>query len=102
MIMVCASMAELVVQYKVIWFAMQSISRESCAGIDAMLKKRGKSVAFFEKFGNAGANKDVVDDPAKPEDQVKNWMWISGLLVTIVIAMIIGELQWVNPLHILI
>jgi hypothetical protein len=96
MIMVCASLAELFIQYKIIGFAFKSLFRSSCSGLQGIAQKRGKSVPFLEKHAAKHRNANVVEDPAKPEDQVKDWMWIVGLIVTIVIAMIICQLQWVR------
>jgi hypothetical protein len=95
MIMVCASLAELFIQYKIIAFAFKSLFQSACSGLQARAQKRGKSIAFLEKHASKHRNANVVEDPAKPEDQVKDWMWIVGLIVTIVIAMIICQLQWV-------
>lgn len=98
MIMVCASMAELIIQYKVIFIAFKSLFQQASAGINAAYEKRGKSNAFFAKHGNLEHHVELVEDPALPKDQVKDWMWTLGLLITIVIAMIIGQLQWVGEL----
>ncbi len=94
--MVCCSMAELFIQYKVIYIAFKSLFQQACGAIDAAAKKRGKTMAFFEKHGGAEGHVDIVEDPAVPKDQVKDWMWILGLFVTIVIAMIICAVQWVS------
>jgi hypothetical protein len=97
MIMVCGSMAELFIQYKVIWIALKSLFHQACISIDGMLQKRGKNVPFFAKHSkNEDLNPDVIKDPARPEDQVKDWMWILGLVVTVVIAMVICQIQWVS------
>lgn len=96
--MVCASMAELLIQYKVIYIAFKSLFQQACGGINAAYQKRGKSSKFFAKNGNVESHVDIVEDPALPKDVVKDWMWMLGLLVTIVIAMIICQLQWVNSL----
>lgn len=94
MIMVCCALAELAVQYKIIWFAFKSLGRTASRGINAQLIKRGKSSAFWQRHAAEQENSNVVQDPARSEDQVKPWMWISGLLVAVVIAILIGELQW--------
>jgi hypothetical protein len=101
MIMVCCSMAELFIQYKVIWIAFRSLFHHACIGIDETLQKRGRNIAFFSKHSKVeGDNVNVVKDPARPEDQVKNWVWILGLVVTIVIAMVICQLQWVREYNV--
>jgi len=96
MIMVCCSMAELFIQYKVIWFAFKSLYQQACVGLHYVLQKRGKNIAYLEKHAAKEQNKDVVEDFAKPEDLVKDWMWIVGLIVTVIIAIIICQLQWVS------
>jgi hypothetical protein len=98
MIMVCVSLGELFIQYKIIGFAFKSLFQSGCASIQAAAQKRGKSYPFLEKHALKQSNADVVEDPTRPEDQVKNWMWMLGLLVTVVIAMIICHFQWVGRL----
>ncbi|KAK0668193.1 putative transporter [Cercophora samala] len=99
MVMVCSSMAELFVQYKVIGSGVSTIWNQGCGGINSMLVKRGKSSNFFAKHGSPKVrSENMVQDPFPPEQQVKNWMWIVGLLVTVVISMIIFHFQWeMNP-----
>ncbi|KAK3987658.1 putative transporter [Cladorrhinum sp. PSN332] len=99
MVMVCSSMAELFVQYKVIWNGCTTVWTEACGGINGWLTSRGKANAFFAKHGVAKQkSEDMVEDPFPPEQQVKTWMWGLGLLATLVIAMIIGHFQWnMNP-----
>lgn len=95
MIMVCCSMAELFVQYKVIWIGFKAIWHQSCVGINGMLQARGKNVNFFAKHAVVDEKREnIVEDPARPEDQVKNWIWIVGLIATIVIAILIFHFQW--------
>lgn len=99
MVMVCSSMAELFVQYKVIWSALKTVWREICANINQRLTARGKTNAFFAKQGNKEIKDDlVVEDPFPPHEQVRTWMWAVGLLVTLVVAMIVFHFQWdTNP-----
>lgn len=102
MIMVCCSMAELFIQYKVIWFAFKSLYSQACVGLNAVAQRRGKNYAYLQKHAARENSKDVVEDFARPEDLVKDWMWMVGLLVTIILAMIICQLQWVRCSHLLI
>lgn len=88
-------MAELLVQYKVIGIGFKAIWNQSCGGINNYLVSKGKSSPFFARHGAVREkSEDMVEDPAPSKDQVKNWMWILGLLVTVVIGMIIFQLQW--------
>lgn len=100
MIMVCSSMAELFVQYKVIGFAGRVIYQKMCANINHLLIKSGKTSPYFAKHAEleVKAADNIIEDPAPPEEQVKMWMWSTGLLVTIVAAIIIFHFQWgMNP-----
>ena len=94
MIMVCASLAELFIQYKVIWMALKTVFREVNSSLDNAAKKRGKTIAFFAKHGSGERHKELIEDPARPEDLVKDWMWMLGLVVTLVVAFIICHVQW--------
>ncbi|KAH9886166.1 OPT oligopeptide transporter protein-domain-containing protein [Xylariomycetidae sp. FL2044] len=100
MIMVCTSMAELFVQYKVIGFAGKTVWRKACGSINNMLTKRGKQSAYFGRQAAKEAQimEGIIEDPARPEDQVPMWLWATGLVASIAVAMIIFALQWgMNP-----
>ncbi|EHA47197.1 hypothetical protein MGG_04248 [Pyricularia oryzae 70-15] len=98
MIMVCSSMAELFIQYKVIGVAFKAGWRQACVGINDMLAKRGKQNAFFAAQAAQGteseSGSDLVQDSARPEDRVRTWMWSSGLLVSLVLSIIVLHFQW--------
>lgn len=100
MIMVCSSMAELFVQYKVIGFAGQVIWQKTCANIHGVLAKTGRHSAYLASQAEreVKAADGIIEDPAPPEEQVRMWMWVTGLIVTIAAAMVIFALQWgMNP-----
>ena len=94
MIMVCASVAELLIQYKIIYIAFKSLFQQSRAAINAVAQKHGQRVSA--DHNSIEHHTDTVKDPALPKDQVKDWMWILGLFVTIIIAMVIYSVQWVR------
>ena len=91
--MVCAAMAELIIQSKAIWLAFKSLFQGAYVGINTLAQRRAKSISFFAKHSVTEHSEILVEDPARPEDQVKDWMWLLGLLVTVVVAMIIGQIQ---------
>ncbi|KAI1410623.1 oligopeptide transporter [Hypoxylon sp. FL1857] len=96
MIMVCTSMAELFVQYKVIGYAGKVIWQKTCANINSLLIKRGTHSQYFatRAANEVKASDNIVEDPAPPEQQVQMWMWVTGLIVTIAAGMVIFALQW--------
>ncbi|KAH7377059.1 oligopeptide transporter [Plectosphaerella cucumerina] len=98
MIMVCASMAELLVHWRIISYGLKAVWTSSVVSIHELAEKRGKRIEFFakraEKYSNQEEDPDMVQDPAAPEDQVKTWMWTSGLVASIVLAIVIMKVQW--------
>ncbi|OTA95670.1 hypothetical protein M434DRAFT_393520 [Hypoxylon sp. CO27-5] len=96
MIMVCTSMAELFVQYKVIGYAGKVIWQKICANINSLLVKRGKRSNYFATRAaiEVKSAEDIIEDPAPRDQQVAMWMWIVGLIVTIAAGMVIFALQW--------
>ncbi|OTA60059.1 oligopeptide transporter [Hypoxylon sp. EC38] len=96
MIMVCTSMAELFVQYKVIGYAGKVIWQKICANINSLLVKRGKHSKYFATRAaiEVKSAEDIIEDPAPRDQQVSMWMWFVGLIVTIAAGMVIFALQW--------
>ncbi|TKX22412.1 oligopeptide transporter-like protein 1 [Elsinoe australis] len=95
MIMVCASLAEFFVQYKIIWKGLVSAWQAAAGGIAKYQQKRGKPTsAFLEKHSQTTTHADDVQDFALPKDQVRAWEWGLGLVVTLVVTCIIGALQF--------
>lgn len=94
MIMVCASMAELFIQYRTIYIGFRSAWSHSMAGLNNMALKRGKNIPFLAKHSVAQKSEDHVEDFATSEQQVPIWVWTLGLLATVVVLCIIGALQW--------
>lgn len=91
--MICASFAELFVQYKLIWFAFKSVWKGIAMGLDTVLKKLGKQSAFLEKQSQLEVE-HVVKDPSPEEDQVKMYQWGPGLIVVIIATCIVLGLQY--------
>lgn len=95
-IMLCASMVELFIQWRAIWYALKMVNHHTSLALNNAFQKRGKHVAFLARR----AEKDVkggdtiAEDPARPEDQVPGWIWGIGLLASIVVMMIICQVQW--------
>jgi len=79
MIMVCCSMAELFVHYKVIWIGFKAAGRQISASLHEMLQKRGKHSAFLARRAEAQrkADEDLIEDPAPASEQVPTIFWVS-------------------------
>ncbi|KAJ1337420.1 OPT/YSL family transporter [Microdochium nivale] len=96
MIMVCSSMAELFVQYKVIWYAFRVVGQRFYESVNSTLVKRGKHSEFFASRAarEVKGNEDMVQDPATPDQQVPVAYWSIGLLATLVLGMLVFHYQW--------
>ena len=93
--MVCASLAELAIEYKIIIKGCKSAWQGIASGLNTVLQKRGKSSPFLEKHSLAAHKTgEEVEDFALPADQVKTWEWALGLLVTVVVTCIICHVQF--------
>lgn len=93
MVMICASFAELGVQYKMIWSAMKSGFKGISGGIEGILERFGKSSAFLKKASELDID-EQVKDPFPDEQQVKTWQWFIPLILTIIFTCLVLGLQY--------
>jgi len=93
MLMVCASFAELGVQYKLIWFALKSVWKALAMGANSVTIKMGKQSKFLQKHADI-KTESIVKDPAAEEDQVQLWQWGLPLILVITATCIVLGLQY--------
>lgn len=91
LIMIAVSFTELILQWKVIIFAFKALYRGTANGIYKLTK-----AAYFKNVG-AQKEEDVVEDPAAPQDLVRMWMWLPGLVATIVCICVVMGVQFGMP-----
>ncbi|KAI1346060.1 OPT oligopeptide transporter protein-domain-containing protein [Xylaria sp. FL0043] len=100
LIMVATSIAELLVQYKVLAHAGKAAWKAICGGLnDLKVKLGGQPSAYLEAQASKYADDpNMVKDSARIEDQVPMWQWMLGLVASIVVAIIVFHYQWgMNP-----
>jgi len=73
---------------------MKTAWRETCITINDKIVARGKTSKFFAKQAERPDNSNFIKDPAPPHEQVKHWVWISGIIFTTVLAIIVFHFQW--------
>jgi len=93
LVMIAASFAELLVHYKLIWFALRSVWKGIAMGLNTGVSKFGTKSPFLEKHSQIEME-HMVEDPASEDEQVKLWQWGPGLIVTIVATCIVLGLQY--------
>jgi uncharacterized oligopeptide transporter (OPT) family protein len=96
LLMIVVSFTELLLQYKILYFAFKALYRGLAAGLYALGTKMGQDWGFFKKAG-ARADEDLVEDPSAPADQVKMWMWAPGLLLSIITICVVLGVQHDMP-----
>lgn len=95
MILVCYSMAEFIVHWKIIWYGMVYGWSSTATSINGFLAKRGKSSPFLERQGAKEADESsLVEDFATKEQQVANWVWLSGIVVVLAVTVVVFEVQF--------
>ncbi|KAH8898075.1 OPT superfamily oligopeptide transporter [Thozetella sp. PMI_491] len=103
MITVCSSIAELIVQYRLIWTGIHSMAREIYRGIHGLRAKRTGPSAVSAEHAAALDNAqgevedeadEAVQDPARPHEQVGTWIWAPGLCVSVALALLTFHFQW--------
>ncbi|EFQ34029.1 oligopeptide transporter [Colletotrichum graminicola M1.001] len=96
MVMVCSSMAELLVHWKIIYYGFKAGWKSICLSVHQTAMKRNKRIEFFAKYAEAEEKMDAnhVEDPATPDQQVNTWIWVTGLFASIILACIVMGVQW--------
>jgi uncharacterized oligopeptide transporter (OPT) family protein len=75
LIMLCASLAEVAIKYKVIGGGIKA----GCLDLYNLMRKRPPAES---------------DDPVKAEDQVPLWAWLSGLVASMVLSCVLLKVQF--------
>ncbi|KAF2090219.1 oligopeptide transporter [Saccharata proteae CBS 121410] len=94
--MIAVSFTELVVQWKIFVYGGRALWRGCCGGIYAVGKACGKQLGWFQER-SVQDQENVVEDPAAPEDQVKMWMWMPGLILSIICICIVMGIEFDMP-----
>ncbi|TVY28884.1 putative metal-nicotianamine transporter [Lachnellula hyalina] len=94
--MIAVSLTELACQWRVFWYSgkLMWCNLSHLISLASMLI-RGKRELPLENI----AKPDAIEDPTSAEDQIKTWMWLPGLLVTIILACMVMKFQYSMPVR---
>jgi uncharacterized oligopeptide transporter (OPT) family protein len=95
--MITISFTELLLQWRIILFAFKAAVRGTGKGIYELGRRAGKDIRWLRKTTER-ETEDLIEDPARPEDLPKMWMWGPGLLLTIICMCIVMGVQYEMPL----
>jgi uncharacterized oligopeptide transporter (OPT) family protein len=89
MVMLCSSFAEVACNGPILYRGAKRAFFEAA-------EKIPKTRAFAEK--HLVEDGEEIDDPSPKNEQVPTWVWVTGLLTSIAVTMIVLDLQYdVNP-----
>ena len=95
MVLIVYSMVEFILHGKVIYDGAKYAVRSSAASLNTFMQKRGKSNSFLEKqAAKAEAEGEMVEDFATADEQVPTWLWVVGVIASVVLACIVCEIQY--------
>ncbi|KAK0661553.1 putative oligopeptide transporter [Lasiodiplodia hormozganensis] len=94
--MIAVSFTELALQWRVFVYGFRAIYRGCCGGIYAIGRAAGKELGYFHERSEQEL-KDIVEDPALPSERVKTWMWLPGLVVTIIATCVVMGVEFDMP-----
>jgi OPT family oligopeptide transporter len=80
--MIAISFTELLLQWRIIFFAFKAIYRAVATAIYDLAQARGKEIGWLKV--KQQDESQMVQDPAAPHELPKMWMWMPGLLITII------------------
>jgi hypothetical protein len=95
--MIAVSFTELLLQWRIIIFAFKAIWRASATALHDAAAKRGKEYKFLVVKQQDETN--LVQDPARPEEIPKMWMWAPGLILTIIGMCLVMGIQYEMPVN---
>lgn len=94
--LVAVSLTELACQWRAFWLPAKAV----WSNLLQLASSKLPFVIESRKFQKADPRKfDVVEDPASPEELVKTWMWLPGLLVTLILACLVMKIQYGLPIR---
>ncbi|KAF1992316.1 oligopeptide transporter [Aulographum hederae CBS 113979] len=95
--MIAVSFTELLLQWRVFLIAGKALARGTASGIAAIGKASGKDYPRLRAFGHQ-SDENAVEDPAADEELVKMWMWLPGLIATIICTCVVMGVQYDMPI----
>ncbi|KAI9170725.1 putative oligopeptide transporter [Paramyrothecium foliicola] len=96
MVLIVYSMVEFLLHAKVIYDGAKYALQSMASSMNNRLQQKGKSNGFLEKQAAklAASEANLVEDFAPADQQVPMWVWLPGMLVFLVIACIVCEVQY--------
>ena len=95
--MMFISFTELALQWRVIFFAWKALIRAFMRWTASFAKATHRDIPWLNGK-NTQEPEDMIPDPASPNQQVKMWMWLPGLIAVIIAMCLCLGFQYEMPL----
>lgn len=96
LLMIVVSFVELGCQYKVITMGGAAIARGTTGGIASALRAAGRRGAWIDKHAQDHGAVDELD-PQLPENRIKTWMWLPGMIIIIILTCVVTSQLFEMP-----
>ncbi|KAI8663302.1 hypothetical protein NCS57_00930800 [Fusarium keratoplasticum] len=96
LLMVAVSIVEVLCQYRLLCIAAKVLAHRVCASICSACRAVGIKATWVERCSES--YDDRSDDTTDESQAIKPWMWISGLVLSIIVTCLSCGLQWGMPL----
>ncbi|KAF1841384.1 oligopeptide transporter [Cucurbitaria berberidis CBS 394.84] len=96
LLLIAVSFTELALQWRILYFAGKALCRGLATGVYTLGRAMGKELNAFQHFGSQ-SDEDYVEDSATDDEQVKMWMWLPGLVLSIICICIVLKVEFDMP-----
>ncbi|SPJ76324.1 related to permeases - unknown function [Fusarium torulosum] len=94
MVLMVYSLIEFFLHGKVVWDGAKFAIRESARSINNRIVARGSHNSWFAKQAAKADADGGVEDFAAASEQVPTWVWVTGTIAALILAMIVTEVQF--------
>ncbi|KAM0245499.1 hypothetical protein ACHAP5_005306 [Fusarium lateritium] len=94
MVLMVYSLIEFFLHGKVVWDGAKFAIRESARSINNRIVARGSHNSWFAKQAAKADADGGVEDFAVANEQVPTWVWVTGTIAALILAMVVTEVQF--------
>ncbi|KAF2146337.1 uncharacterized protein K452DRAFT_109136 [Aplosporella prunicola CBS 121167] len=94
--MIAVSFTELAMQWRIFAIGFRALWR-ACYGVGAAISRAAGKQTSGPKETASEADQDMAKDPADPKDLVKMWMWLPGLVLSIICTCVVMGVEFDMP-----
>ncbi|KJZ75339.1 hypothetical protein HIM_05265 [Hirsutella minnesotensis 3608] len=95
MVLIVYSLVEFILHFRIIWDGIKVALRGIAVSANNRMQARGKRNAFLEKqAAKVDQDSSLLEDFATKDQQVPQWLWITGSIVMVVVSCLVCHFQF--------